>query len=108
MCLGQYLFLASEFGLEILSVFGVVSVLLLELCELSLEAGLSLCLSFLVGVDLARSQQVIEGDARIGFDDRIDLLGSTLGGECKQDWCVAKVEIELTSFLLMLRIFLVA
>lgn len=66
MCLGEKLLLFGELGLELITVLLVVGVLLLVLCELSLEAWFPLSLGLLVGVDLARGEELIEGDARVG------------------------------------------
>ena len=78
MRLGKSLLLLGELGLELLAVLLVVGVLLLTLCELSLETRLPLSLSLLVGVDLAGSEEVVEGDAGICCDYRVDLLSCAL------------------------------
>lgn len=80
--------------------------LFFELSKLSLKRGFSLGLSLLVLVDLARSEEIVEGYAGVGLDYGIDLLRGCLSSPCKQ--CIRRLEGEqgLTSFLLMLRIFL--
>jgi hypothetical protein len=52
--------------------------LLLQLCELGLQLGLSQSLSLLVGIDLAGRSEIIERDTGVLCDDRVDLLGSIL------------------------------
>ena len=54
-----------------------MTILLFVLCELGLEAWLPLSLSLLVGVDLASSKKVIEGDAGIRFA-RSRTVGATI------------------------------
>ena len=78
VCLGQSLLLPGELDLELLAVFLVVGVLLLTLRELGLETRLSLRLRLLVGVDLAGSEEIVEGDAWVGCDYRVDLLSCAL------------------------------
>lgn len=68
MCLGEKLLLLGELGLELITVLLIVGVLLLILCELSLKAWFPLSLGLLVGVDLARGEELVEGDARVGCD----------------------------------------
>jgi hypothetical protein len=76
--LGQSLLLPCELDLELFAVLLVVGVLLLTLRELGLETRFALSLSLLVGVDLAGSEEIVEGDAGVCCDYRVDLLGCAL------------------------------
>jgi hypothetical protein len=66
--LGHDLLLAGELGLKLIAILLVVVELLLVLRKLSLEARFPLSLGFLVGVDLAGCEEVVEGDTGIRFD----------------------------------------
>jgi hypothetical protein len=76
--LGKSLLLLGELDLELFAELLVVGVLLFALCELSLETRLPLGLSLLIGVDLAGREEVVEGDAGICCDYRVDLLSRAL------------------------------
>jgi hypothetical protein len=51
--------------------------------KLSLKAGFPLGLGFLVGVDLLGGEEVVERNAGVRCDYRVDLLGCALQTRCK-------------------------
>jgi hypothetical protein len=83
--LGQSLLLLGELDLKLLAILLVVGVLLFALCKLSLETRFPLSLDLLVGVNLAGSEEIVEGDAGIRCDYRIDLLGCALRCDVSKD-----------------------
>jgi hypothetical protein len=76
--LGQSFLLLSELDLQFLAVLLVVGVLLFALCELGLKTRFPLSLGLLVGVDLAGSEEIVEGDTGIRCEYRVDLLSCAL------------------------------